>query len=181
MSTRRTVTLLDGTHGIVRAVQPSDRDALVAGWESLSQESRARRYLFEKKWISESEVAELTTPDGIDHIALGLAVNTEDGSEQPIAVARCFRDRQEEDLAEIAIVTADEWQSVGAGAELMRSLSHAALKVGIKRWFAAMLSDNAAVQHLLEKCGILQEERDLGNGVVEAIYEIVEPEGGFFA
>ena len=181
MSTQRAVTLLDGTQGIVRAIRPSDRDALVAGWEALSPESRVRRYLFNKNWISESELGKLTSPDGVDHIALGLAVNTEDGTEQPIAVARCFRDQREKDLAEIAIVTADEWQSVGAGTELMRSLSHAALQVGIKRWLAAMLSDNTAMHRLLARFGELREKRDLGNGVVEAIYEIIEPEWGFFA
>jgi len=151
----------------------------VAGFNSLSPESRVRRYLFNKNWISENELGKLTSPDGIEHIAFGLAVCREDGTEQPVAVARCFRDQHEEDLAEIAIVTADEWQSVGAGTELMRALSNAALQVGIKRWFAAMLSDNTAMHRLLERVGRSREKRDVGNGVVEAIYEIVEPDGGF--
>ncbi len=69
----------------------------MAGFDSLSQESRVRRYLFNKNWISESELGKLTSPDGVNHIAFGLAVNMDDAAEQPIAVARCFRDQQEQD------------------------------------------------------------------------------------
>lgn len=39
------------------------------------------------------------------------------------------------------MVTADPWQGLGAGEELMRSLSAAAMEVGIRRWFVAMFSD----------------------------------------
>jgi L-amino acid N-acyltransferase YncA len=93
----------------------------------------------------------------------------------PIAVARCFRDEDEKDLAEVALVTADEWQGAGAGAELMRSLSAAAVKAGIRRWVAAMFTDNTAIHHLLNRFGKRCDQRDLGNGVVEVIYEIVQP------
>jgi len=181
MTAARPVILLDGTRGIVRPITPSDRNALAASLEDLDSESRIQRFFFNKKHLSESELKRLTNPDGVNHIAFGLAVNLDDGTEEtPIAVARCFRDEHEKDLAEIAIVTADLWQSNGAGVELMRSLSAAAVKVGIRRWFAAMFSGNTAVQHLLDRFGTKCEERILGSGIVEAIYEIVEPPGGFF-
>jgi hypothetical protein len=54
----------------------------------------------------------------------------------------------------------------------MRSLSAAATKVGIRRWFAAMLANNTAMKYLLDRFGIMCEELDLGNGVIEVIYEI---------
>ena len=174
MNRERAITLLDGTEGVVRPIRPSDRDALVEGFETLSPESRIRRFFYNKKQLSENELAQLSDPDGIDHIAFGLAVKLDGASEaMPIAVARCFRDEGENDLAEVAVVTADEWQGAGAGAELMRSLSAAAVEVGIRRWFAAMFADNTAIHHLLNRFGKKCEQRDLGNGVVEAIYEIV--------
>ena len=83
-------------------------------------------------------------------------------------------------LAEIAMVTADPWQGLGAGEELMRSLSAAAMDVGIRRWFASMFSDNVPMERLLEKYGRKCGEEKLAGGVVEAVYEIVEPPGGFF-
>ena len=180
MTRERHVILRDGTPGIVRPIDPSDRDALVAGFEALSQESRLRRFFFNKKKLSEQELARLTHPDGVDHIGYGLLVQPEDESEEtPIAVARCFRDKDERDLAEIAVVTADEWQGNGAGFELMRSLSDHALSVGIRRWFTAMFVDNTGMARLLSQFGELNDERDLGNGVIEAIYKITPPPGGF--
>ena len=181
MTAVRPVILLDGTRGIVRPITPSDRNALVASLENLDSESRIQRFFFNKKHLSDSELTRLTNPDGVNHLAYGLAVNLDDGTEgMPIAVARCFRDEHEKDLAEIAIVTADLWQNHGAGVELMRSLSAAAMEVGIRRWFAAIFSDNAAIKRLLEKFGTKSEERRLGSGIVEVVYEIVEPPGGFF-
>lgn len=180
MTSERQVTLIDGTRGVVRPIGPSDRDALAAGFEALSPESRVRRFFYNKKKLSEDELARLTNPDGFDHIAYGLAVQLEGQSEEiPIAVARCFRDQKEDDLAEIAVVTTDEWQSNGAGVELMRSLSDHALSVGIRRWFTAMFSDNTGMARLLSRFGKLCDERDVGNGVIEAIYEIEPPPGGF--
>lgn len=178
--TERIVTLLDGTPGVVRPIEPADRNALAAGFEALSPESRVRRFFFNKKKLSDDELVKLTNPDGLNHIAYGLAVRlADDGEETPIAVARCFRDGQENDLAEIAVVTSDEWQSNGAGVELMRSLSDHAMRVGIRRWFAAMFASNTAMARLLKRFGKLCDERNLGDGVVEAIYEIVPPPGGF--
>lgn len=180
MTKERKVKLLDGTPGIVRPIRPSDRDALAAALESLSHESRVRRFFFNKNQLDERELEILTNPDGINQIAYGLAVKLDDGDgETPIAVARCVRDEHEKDLAEIAIVTADEWQGNGAGVELMRSLTDAAVKVGIRRWYAAMFSDNTAMHHLLRRFGKMCKEQDLGDGVVEVIYEIVKPPGGF--
>lgn len=181
MTTERKVTLLDGTQGVVRPIDPSDREALAAGFEALSPESRVRRFFYNKKKLSDRELDRLTNPDGLNHIAYGLAVQLEDRADEiPIGVARCFRDEEESDLAEIAVVTTDEWQSNGAGVELMRSLCDHAVRVGIRRWFTAMFSDNTGMARLLERFGRLTAERDVGSGVIEAIYEIVIPPGGFF-
>jgi len=179
MTFERSVTLSNGTAGIVRPIVPSDKAALAAALEDLAPDSRERRFFFNKAKLSERELERLSNPDGVDHIAYGLAVG-EGGVMVPVSVARCFRDRNDPGLAEIAMVTADQWQGLGAGEQLMRSLSAAAMEVGIRRWFVAMFSDNIAMQHLLDRFGKKCEERKLGGGVVEAVYEIVEPPGGFF-
>jgi len=174
---QRLVTLLDGTPGIVRPIRPSDRGALAGGFDALSPESRVRRFFYNKQSLSEMELDQLTHPDGVDHIAFGLAVKSPDtGEEMPVAVGRFFRDEAERDLAEIAFVTADEWQGVGVGYALMQSLTDAALSVGIRRWFASLLSDNTVSQRLLSRFGEKCEERGTGGGVVEVIYKIVTPE-----
>lgn len=129
----RKVVLKDGTPGIVRPIVPEDRWALADALEDLAEDSRGRRFLFNKTRLSEKELRRLSNPDGIDHIAFGLAVESgDDGGMLPIAVARCFRDPDDPEMAEIAFVTADPWHGLGAGAELMRSLSAASSGVGIR-------------------------------------------------
>lgn len=179
MTAKRSITLKDGTPGIVRPIGPADGDALAAGLEELSSESRIRRYFFNKGKISDSEMVRLANPDGVDHLAYGLAVMLDDDGEEetPIAVARCFRDTREKDLAEMAVVTADLWQGVGAGSELIGSLSEAALKVGIRRWTAVTFSDNSPVRRLLQRFGKIRDERDLGGGVTELVFDLEKPQG----
>jgi RimJ/RimL family protein N-acetyltransferase len=177
----RKVVLKDGTRGIVRPIVPEDKWALAEALDDLAEDSRERRFLFNKSKLSEKELKQLSNPDGFDHIAFGLAVESgDDEGMLPIAVARCFRDPEDKELAELAIVTADLWQGRGAGAELMRSLSAAAYNVGIRRWFAAMFADNLAMQRLLLRFARKCEDREIGGGVIEAIYEITVPAGGFF-
>lgn len=181
MAAERRVTLSDGTPGMVRPIRSSDSDALATSLEDLYPDSRIRRFFFDKKRFSDSELKRLANPDGVDHIAYGLAVSPNDDSEfTPIAVGRGIRDKLDEELAEVAIVTADLWQGLGAGTELMRSLSAAAVEVGIRRWLASMFADNIPVLKLLGKFGVQRERRNLGGGIIEVIYEIVEPPGGFF-
>jgi RimJ/RimL family protein N-acetyltransferase len=170
------IVLADGTHGMIRPILPTDRTALAAALEELGEESRIRRFFFNKAKLSESELDRLTSPDGIDHLAYGMAVSLEDGTEHmPIAVARCFRAKDQKDLAEVAVVIADPWQGMGAGYQLLSALSSAAREVGIRRWFASMFTYNSAMQRLLDHFGTLCEMRDLGGGVIEVIYDITEP------
>ncbi len=171
---KRNVTLRDGTQGYVRPIVPSDGAALAAALEDLEPDSRLRRFLYDKAALSERELSRFSNPDGIDHIAYGLAVDLE-GDFTPIAVARCFRDPEDETLAELAVVTADAWQGKGAGAELMRSLSAAAYEVGIRKWLAPILSDNSAMRSLLDGFALKLSERDFGSGIVELVYGIKPP------
>lgn len=168
--------LKDGTRGIIRPIVPSDRSALAAALEELGPESRIRRFFFDKSKLSEIELDRLTSPDGINHIAYGMAVSLDDGTEHmPIAVARCFRDKDQNDLAEVAVVIADQWQGMGAGFELLSALHAAARDAGISRWFASMFNYNTAMQRLLDHFGTMCENRDLGGGVIEVIYDITQP------
>eukprot|EP00903_Cladosiphon_okamuranus_P003729 g3727.t1 len=149
-------------------------EALREALEELDAESRRQRFFYNKKELTGGELARLSEPDGVDHLAYGLAVELE-GEWVPIGVARCFRDTERRDLAEVAVVIADMWQGMGAGRELMRSLSAAAMGVGIRRWFGAMFSNNIAARRLLGQFATLREERDIGGGITEVVYEIEEP------
>ncbi len=173
MPEERPVALSNGTSGIVRPIIPADADALVSALWELAPDSRMRRFFFDKTDLSESELTHFSNPDGVNHIAYGLAVEIEGENElKPVAVARCFRDSKDAKLAEIAMVTADAWQGLGAGAELLKSLSEAAYRVGIRRWVAPMFSNNIAMRRLLDRFASRLDERELGSGIVETVYRI---------
>lgn len=172
----RDVVLGDGSVGHIRPLAAADREALLEGFDSLSPESRIRRFFFEKKALSDQELHALTHPDGVDHIALGLGV-TIDGRPEPlpIGVARCFRSQDDPTLAEVALITRDDWQGAGAGTALMQALAEAAWNVGIRRWFGALFCDNHTIRHLLSRVGDLSEDRVIASGVVEVICELHPP------
>ncbi|MDF1813617.1 MAG: GNAT family N-acetyltransferase [Verrucomicrobiales bacterium] len=173
MTGKRKTLLLDGTPCIIRPISPADRNAFVDGFEELSEESRFRRFFFNKKTLTESELVKLANPDGYEHIAYGVAALEDGETETPIAVGHCFRQKDEPDLAEVALVTSDLWQGFGAGSELVKSLAAASLEKGIRRWFAVMLPDNDAMLRLLQKYGTNLRE-NLTGGVVEVFCDIDE-------
>lgn len=182
MTEERPIILSNGSSGIVRPIIPEDADALAMALWELAPDSRMRRFFFDKTDLSEKELARFSNPDGINHIAYGLAVEI-DGEEElkPVAVARCFRDAKDGELAEIAIVTADAWQGLGAGRELMKSLSDTAYRVGIRRWLAPMFGDNIYMKRLLDRFATNLGERELGSGIVETIFKIVPPPPGGYS
>ncbi|WP_146854430.1 GNAT family N-acetyltransferase [Brevifollis gellanilyticus] len=172
----RDLVLGDGSIGQIRPLGPADRDALIEGFDSLSPESRIRRFFFEKKALSDQELHALTHPDGVDHIALGLAVAIEGRPEPlPIGVARCFRSQDDLELAEVALITRDDWQGAGAGTALMQALAEAAWNVGIRRWFGALFCDNQTIRNLLSRVGDLSDDRAIGSGVVEVLCDLYPP------
>lgn len=172
----RDVVLGDGTIGHIRPLAPDDREALIEGFDSLSPESRIRRFFFEKKALSDQELNALTHPDGVSHIALGLEVALEGRpTPLPIGVARCFRSDDDPEQAEVALITRDDWQGAGAGTALILALAEAAWDVGIRRWYGALFCDNQTIRNLLSRVGDLSDERAIGSGVVEVLCDLYPP------
>ena len=112
-----TVELRDGSRVVIRPIEPDDRAALVAGFERLSAESRYRRFFGPITHLSERDLDYLTRVDHHDHEAL---VAFEDGTGDGVGVARYVRTGP--DVAEPAIVVADDWHGRGAGSRLLDAL-----------------------------------------------------------
>ncbi len=102
MEEKRSIVFHDGSPGIVRPITVADRSAFIEGFETLSDESRFRRFFFNKRNLSDSDLERLSNPDGVDHIAYGVAAVEDDGTETPISVGHCFRDPDLPTLAEVA-------------------------------------------------------------------------------
>jgi GNAT superfamily N-acetyltransferase len=170
------VVLSDGTPAITRPITPDDGPALNRGLERLSPAGNAYRFLHYRKRFTETELHYLTHCDFVDHIAVILAIVTDDGTEiDQVGVARCIRDPKDPELAEVAIVLVDEWQRHGGGTALLNRLARMAWAAGIRRWQGFSLAGNTGSEKILATCGTKIAQSSLGHGVVVAYYELSPP------
>lgn len=148
------ITLRDGSHVVVRPLSPEDRDLLRAGFERLSERSRYRRFQSPMAGLSERQLSYLTAIDHHDHEAL-LALDPDTG--HGVGVARFIRVNG--DVAECAIVVADDWQGRGVATALLDRLVERAREEGIDGFTALVLAENTEALRLLERLGETEERR----------------------
>ncbi len=82
----------------------------------------------------------------------------------------------EDAFAEVAITTVDEWQGLGIGTILIRTLAREARGAGITRWRAVFFSSNQLTEKLLQRVGEKVIQRGFGAGAVDTVYELYLPE-----
>ncbi len=138
----------------IRPIRADDGVRLRASHARLSPESRYRRFLAAKPTLTESDARYLVEVDGRDHVALVATAPVDGADGEIVAVARFVRLPDEPDTAEFAIVVADAYQRRGLATELLRDLAAAATERGITRFRATMLSDNLAIQRMLERLAV---------------------------
>ncbi len=156
MSPADRVRLRDGSSVEVRPIQPEDREYLRSGFERLSNRSRYLRFQTPLPRLSEQQLSYLTDVDHHDHEAL-VAIDPK--QEEGIGVARFVR--VGDDVAECAIVVADDWQGRGLGTVLLDRLAERAREEDIARFTALVLAENADALRLLERLGET-EKRSVG-------------------
>ena len=159
------LTLADGTHVEVRAVEPSDRTLLEAVLEGLSPESRYRRFLTGLDRLSPSQLTRLTT---LDHDRQEALVAIDAATGEPIAIARYAAIVDEPEVAELAVAVCDRWQRRGVGGLLLERLARCADEHGITRFRGLMLADNTPMQRLMTSVGP-EISRALHHGTVEVV------------
>lgn len=138
----------------IRPIRADDGVRLRASHTRLSPESRYRRFLAAKPTLTESDTRYLVEVDGRDHVALVATAAVDGADGEIVAVARFVRLPDEPDTAEFAIVVADAYQRRGLGTELLRDLAAVATERDVTHFRATMLSDNIAVQRMLERLAV---------------------------
>jgi RimJ/RimL family protein N-acetyltransferase len=156
------VTLRDGTPAHLRTIEPEDRDAIAAGFDELSDESRYRRFLSAVPRLSSSTLRYLTDVDHHHHEAV-IAFSHEG---EPMGVARYVREDPESDSAEVAVTVVDRWQGRGLGTALLARLTDRAREEGVQRFTATALATNNEMIDLLRNLGVT-DSRPASGGVVE--------------
>lgn len=151
----------------LRVPRPADREQFRQGFEALSPLSRRRRFHMIKKSLSEAELDYLTSPDGVDHYALGaIALGWRGQEKTPVGVARFFRTGADRQTAEFAVVVVDAWQNQGIGTLLLRRLVRAADERGIRYLKGQIMADNAPMLHILRNVPEAYRRR-LPEGIIE--------------
>ena len=163
--------LPDGVPILTRPIRPDDKRMLEDGLRQLSPESVHRRFLSPKSSFSRSELRYLTEVDGRDHVAL-VAEYPGEPVRRLIAVGRFVRSHLDPDVAEAAIVVADDWQRRGVGSLLAKRLAGEARLLGIRSFTATMASDNVPAHKLLARLTRHLDEHHAGGGVSELAWNL---------
>lgn len=161
---------------LARPIRHDDDVALTEGIKRLSPSGQVHRFLQQRQGFTPEELHYLTHCDMKDHIAMMLAVI--DGGETEldrVGVARSVRDKDDAELAEVAIVLVDEWQHRGGGTVLLTALAVAAWQSGIRRWQAFSLEGNPGIHKLLAHVGTVVSEKRLGHGIIETCHALHPP------
>jgi GNAT superfamily N-acetyltransferase len=163
--------LPDGAPILIRPIRADDKRMLEDGLRQLSKESVHRRFLSPKSSFSRTELRYLTEVDGRDHVAL-VAEYPGHPVRRLIAVGRFVRLHDDPEVADMAIVVADDWQRRGLGSTLGDELVAEARRLGIKGFSATMASDNVPAHKLMKKLTTRLESHHAGSGVDELLLEL---------
>lgn len=165
------VALRDGTDAFVVPLERTDRAQLAAEFETLSPESRRRRFLAPVRHLSDVMLEHLVDDvDGIDHVALVLCAETTPDTYDPVALARIVRYADVTDAADLAVTVKDDWQGRGVATALLDVLVRER-PVGVTRIVTEVLKDNPASLAMLRRLGEVSLE-DEGNGVYGVVVEL---------
>ncbi len=144
------VQLKDGTAILLRALRPSDRQALIDGFQRLSDRSVYLRFFSPKHQLSDEDLSFLKELDGSNSYGIVALRQLADGREgEGVGVARLVRVISEPVIAEPAVTVSDEVQGYGLGRILCDRLAEAALERGILWFRCYVLSENQRVLDML--------------------------------
>ena len=110
-----------------------------------------RRLFSPKRSFSEGEIAYFSNVNFTSHVALVVTVN-EDGKSVVAGGGRYVVSAPGQ--AEVAFMVIDAYQGQGIGGALMRHLIVIAREAGLRELTAEVLSENAVMMRVFQKCGL---------------------------
>jgi RimJ/RimL family protein N-acetyltransferase len=142
--------LIDGTTVSFRPIDPADADALAAMFGQLTPESRHRRFLSAKHWLSTKELSYFTDVDHVNHEAI-VAIDHADGS--IVGEARYAGFPGTTGSADFALVVSDRLQHMRLGTVLANHTVQRARRNSVALLTATTVWENAAARALLWRLG----------------------------
>ena len=162
----REVTLRDGSRLRLRPIRPEDQDRLVVFYDGLSRQTAYQRFFAVMKRLPPNWARLLANVDYERRLAL-IAEHGPPAAPELVGVAR-YEPTDQADIAEIAFVIQDAWQSRGLGTLMLHALLGAAEARGIRSFRAYVLAGNMRMIDLLVRFTDVQE-RVTQSGVTELL------------
>lgn len=150
--------LPNGLRIAARFQEPADEDALVGGFDHLSDSSLVRRFLGPKGHLTNRDLDQLVGGvDQVNHVACLLLWHRRE-QDVLIGEGRFIRLPTSPTDADVAVTIADEAQGMGAARFLVRVLADLALERGVERFVADMLANNEPARRLILSTGTVEED-----------------------
>jgi GNAT superfamily N-acetyltransferase len=146
----------------IRAVEATDRDALLTLNDHVSDRSLYRRFFIVSRHAAVAYVDQLLRPSSIDHQAL---VGLVDGE----LVGVASYERSGTARAEIAVLIEDRYQHMGIGTKLIEALVDIARRDGIRQLVADVLTGNSPMIAMVRQLGLPTSIRAEGDTVVMSL------------
>lgn len=156
----------------IRPIERDDKEALLRGFERLSERSRYRRFLTPHDTLTADELRYFTEVDHRDHEAL-VALDPDTG--EGVGVARYVRSTEDPTAAELAVAVVDDRQGQGVGSRLVAALAKRARSEGITSFTGLLLAENAEMLAVMRDLGEVRE-LERGSGTVTVAVDL--PESG---
>jgi RimJ/RimL family protein N-acetyltransferase len=165
------VRLRDGTRAVVVPFHPVPRAAIEKAYEELSPESRFHRFLSSAPHLTDAMFHHLVEEvNGVDHIALFLVIEPDEGPESIIGVARMIRYQDDPRSVDVAVTVRDEWHGKGAATALLAALMRQR-PAGVTRIVTAVSADNEAALAMLRRLGSYRATT-AGHGTVRVVVDL---------
>jgi RimJ/RimL family protein N-acetyltransferase len=146
----------------IRALEDTDREALLALNEHVSDRSLYRRFFIVSRRAADAYVDELLRPSSTDHQAL---VGLVDGE----IVGVASYERVAAMSAEIAVLIEDRYQHMGIGTQLIEALADTARRNGIHQLVADVLTGNSPMIAMVRGLALPTSIRAQGDTVVMSL------------
>jgi GNAT superfamily N-acetyltransferase len=140
----------NGARLTLRPVLPQDDGLLAHMIQGLSRATRTNRFHGAVNALSDEALQQMTCIDYRRHMAFVITAN-EGNRERLVADARFVVDERG-DGAEFAIVVDDSWQRLGLGERAIGALATAADRQGLSWLHGSVLSANAPMLSLVQRC-----------------------------
>lgn len=155
-----TERLRNGAPLEIRALLPSDRDAMLASVGRASKDTIYRRFFGPKRGFSEPEIEFFLNVDFDSHVAL-VAELAEHGNPTIVGGARYVLTQP--GCAEVAFFVDDPHQKLGIATHLIAHLTMIARSAALEAFVAEVLPENVPMLKVFERCGLaMTTRRDRG-------------------